>query len=266
MKRIFINTILVVLSPSLAYSQSQSEDVPAKNTPSSARHVLVRMKPLFSPRAASALTREDENPKQADAADEPRSGFGFLAGYRFIDIADHTFRHDTHVDDGFLPRANQPGSAGTTELKTTHWALFGTGYLQKFSAVSLTFDAGLLVGINTEPRPGHSSFRKKNENDSRPDAQGAFIYSKPTYGLYSAVGFTYDVKKISLGAEGQLSVVSIESGWDRWGEDQAQSSVTQTVPSVGPKIGFLLDSKVRLEGSVQIGRSVHFGIALRCTF
>jgi hypothetical protein len=144
--------------------------------------------------------------------------------------------------------------------------LLGGGYLKKMSSTSFTFDAGLLLPIYSIQRPGHSSHRKKNENDSRPDAQGAFIYSKPTYGFHSAAGFTYDLKKVSFGAEGQLSVVSIESGWDRFSEDEKQSSETRTIPSIGPKLGLSLGPGVRLEGSVQFGHSVSFGTSLRYVF
>jgi len=241
-KRVFILSIVSLCLSAIAYSQEKPDDESARD---------------------SSIQRWSTSD---DETTTKKSGFGFLVGYTFIDIDDHTFHHDTHPDDAFLPRANQPGSAGTTILKSTNWALAGVGYQRQLSRWSLTFDSGLLIGIDTDRRPGHSDHRKKNENDSRPDEQGAFIYSKPTLGLRTAVGFTYDFNKVSFGVAGQLSVVRIESGWDRFGEDAKQGSDTQTVPTIGPKIGVWFGPRTRIEGSVQIGRAVSFAVALRHAF
>ena len=258
-KRVFIISIVSLSLSAIAYAQESPEDEGARNST-----IQRWSNPAWTRRNFS----ESHSLKsfQDDEATRKKSGFGFLVGYTFIDIDDHTFHHDTHPDDAFLPRASEPGSAGTTILKTTHWALAGAGYQRQLSRWSLTFDSGLLIGIDTDRRPGHSDHRKKNENDSRPDAQGAFIYSKPTLGLRNAVGFTYNFKEISFGLAGQLSVVRIESGWDRFGEDQKQSSDTQTIPTIGPKIGVWLGLRTRVEGSVQIGRAVSFAVALRHAF
>jgi hypothetical protein len=257
-KRVFVLGIVLLSISANAYSQKDREDETLVNST------------IQQPRSELVNRRSSEGHSlklfQDDEATRKKGGFGFLVGYTFIDIDDHTFHHDTHPDDAFLPRASEPGSAGTTILKSTHWALAGAGYQRQFSRWSLTFDSGLLIGIDTDRRPGHSDHRKKNENDSRPDEQGAFIYSKPTLGLRNAVGFTYDFKDISFGLAGQLSVVRIESGWDRFGEDQKQSSNTQTIPTVGPKIGVWLGPRTRVEGSVQIGRAVSFVVALRHAF
>ena len=260
MKQLLLSTFWLVLLPSLGNSQSLF----ARQSLLTGTHLnQVRVAPTTAPHAKTA---QDYQSVVGTNVDESKSGFSILVGYKLIDIDDYLFRHSTHPDDSFLQRAAQPGSAGTTVLKNTNWALFGAGYLQKISASVLTFDVGLLVGIAPALRPGHSDSRKKNENDSRPDAQGAFIYSKPTYGLHGAVGFAYDVKRVSLGVEGQVSVVKLESGWDRFSDDEKEATATQTIPTIGPKFGVLLHAQTRLEGIVQIGRSVHFGVTLRHTF
>jgi hypothetical protein len=258
-KRAFILSVVSLSLPTIAYPQDEPDDKGSRTSVIQRWSNAAWTRRNFSDSPSPKLFQDDE-------ASTKKSGFGFVVGYTFIDIDDHTFHHNTHPDDAFLPRANEPGSAGTTILKTTHWALVGAGYQQKLSRWSLTFDSGLLVGIDPDRRPGHSDHRKKNENDSRPDAQAAFIYSKPTLGLRNAVGFTYDFKEVSFGLAGQLSVVKIESGWDRFGEDQKESSDTQTIPTIGPKVGVWLGPRARVEGSVQIGRAVSFAVALRFAF
>src|SRR5689334_7152928 len=257
--RVFILSIVFLSLSAIAYPQEDRGNDGARNAMIQRWSNAVWTRQNLSETYALKLSPDDE-------ATEKKSGFGLLVGYTFIDIDDHTFHHNTHPDDDFLPRANEPGSAGTSILKTTHWALAGAGYQRQLSRWSLTFDSGLLIGIETDRRPGHSDHRKKNENDSRPDAQGAFIYSKPTLGLRNAVGFTYEFKDISFGLAGQLSIVRIESGWDRFGKDEKESSDTQTIPTIGPKIGFWLGPRTRVEGSVQIGRAVSFAVALRHAF
>lgn len=258
-KSILILSIVSLNLSAIGYSQERPDDESARSSSIQRWSKSDWTRRSLSESRSLKLLQDDETNRK-------KSGFGFLVGYTFIDIYDHTFHHDTHPDDAFLPRASELGSAGTTILKSTNWALVGVGYQRQLSRWSLTFDSGLLIGIDTDRRPGHSDHRKKNENDFRPDEQGAFIYSKPTLGLRNAVGFTYDLNEISFGVAGQLSVVRIESGWDRFGEDEKQSSDTQTIPTIGPTIGAWLGPRTRIEGSVQIGRAVSFAVALRHAF
>lgn len=184
------------------------------------------------------------------AAESPSSpSWRLLAGYKGLEL-DYTYRHDTHPDDGFLPSAGIPGSAGTTRLDgRADFLLLGIGYqIPVARSLWLNLDAGGLIG---SARDEH-----KNANDSRPDANGAFVYSAAKWGWLAAAGLTYRVtERFYAGAEAQLAGVSIESGWDRYSNDERKRSSMEVYPSVGPKLGYAFSDHFAIEGSAQLGRT-----------
>lgn len=172
----------------------------------------------------------------------------FMVGYRFINL-DYTFNHDTHQDDSFLTGAIDSGSAGTTNLGNIHWAFLGGRYQTKKADLILNFDFGVLLGGERD--------RRKNVNDTRPDANAAFIYSEAHVGVLAAFGLSYDMNPLTLGAEAQVTGVFIESGWDRWGSDDKQDSMFEVMPTIGPKIGYQLSENIGLEATIQFGKSTN---------
>lgn len=185
------------------------------------------------------------------AAAEPPSGAAWriLAGYKGLELG-YEYNHDTHPDDAFLPGAAEPGSAGTTKLDgRVDMLLFGVGYQAPVTdRLWLNLDVGGLVGTTRDEH--------KNANDSRPDANGAFVYSEAKWGWLAAAGLTYRVtERFYAGAEAQLTGVWIESGWDRFGKDESTDTTMELYPSIGPKLGYAFGDQLSIEGSVQFGRA-----------
>ncbi len=186
-------------------------------------------------------------------AQAPEGGFRALLGYKSLNLDDHRFSHDTHPDDSFLPNSGVPGSAGTTDVGgMLHFAALGVGHQARLSdSLSLTFDVGGLIGGDRD--------RHQNVNDTRPVANGAFVYSEARFGLFTAAGVSYYIKQFYVGAEAQLAGVFIDSGWDRFGEDESERTEFDLLSSAGPKIGYSLTENFSVEGTVQFGHAVTFG-------
>src|SRR4051794_15453617 len=106
-KRVFILSIVSLSLSAIAYSQESPDDESARRSSTRRWSNSAWTRRDFSESHSLKLRPDDETTRK-------KSGFGFLVGYTFIDIDDHTFHHDTHPDDAFLPRASEPGSAGTT--------------------------------------------------------------------------------------------------------------------------------------------------------
>ena len=190
---------------------------------------------------------------------EPPHGFHAFIGYRQVDVGEYHFVHDTHPDDSFLPAANKPGSAGTTKLGTLHFISFGAGYDRTVGRHwSVNLDVGGLGGPNRDEH--------QNDNDYRDPAMGAFVFSKANWGIFAAVGVNYHIQRLYLGAEAQVGGVWLQSGWDRYNEDETEHVEFRSFASGGPKIGVRLSEAISLEATAQFGRSARFGLSLKRTF
>lgn len=183
-------------------------------------------------------------PASLAVAETSSSGFQLEVGYKRV-VIDHGFAHDTHPDDSFLPGADTPGSAGTTRLGTADYVSFGFRYQQLFTkSLYLNVDLGGLFGQNRDER--------QNDNDSRPESSGSFVYSNSEWGAYSAFGLSYYlVENLYAGAECQIAGVLVSDGWDRWGKDERQDAEVIFLSSLGPKIGYVLNQSLGLEGTLQ---------------
>ena len=175
-------------------------------------------------------------------------------GYKSIPV-DFSFTHDTHPDDHFLPNANVRGSAGTTRFNEPQdFFALGVGYNFPISESSLlTTEGGVLLGSGSD--------RRQNANDSRPPEEGAFIYSEAALGLFGTVGIQKHLGNFYFGLDAQLALVSIESGWERFGRQDSQDHQTEWIPSVGPKVGFRL-GVFSVQADLQVGEEVGFGIKM----
>ena len=189
--------------------------------------------------------------------------FGCVIGYKALALPKVTFQHDTKLpDDYFLPRSNVPGSAGTTTIGGGISSYFALGLrCQKPVANSfmLNADLGMLVGGQRDEH--------KNDNDSRPDANGSFVYSESRWGGFGELGLSYYiVNDFYIGVEAELVGIYQSNGWYRWGSDESEHSGIEWYPSIGPKIGLKTLENCRLEGSVQFGKVQAFSITLAVMF
>jgi hypothetical protein len=190
-------------------------------------------------------------PSRAQDAEE---GFRALLGYKSLKLSDHEFSHNTHPDDSFLSNANVPGSAGATDVGgRLHFAEFGVGYqFHLWDNFALTLDAAGLIG---GARDGRQSI-----NDSRTPDTATQIYSEARWGTYGAASLVYYFHHFYFGAEAELTGVLIENGWNRFGDDEAQHTTFDLQPSGGPKIGYSFTRDISVEGTVQFGRYLGFGV------
>lgn len=204
-----------------------------------------------------------------DAVPTTAAGFSLAFGYKLIDIGAQTYSHDTHPNDSFLPNANVPGSAGTTSLDgRISMAAIGARYTQPVSGpFYATFEVGLLVSYDVVD--------EKNANDTRPDSDASFIYSRAALGAYASAGLAYKFGRFSLGATAQVAAVEIENGWDRpgryysnsWIDDfQVDYYTTEYAWSVGPTFGYQFDDQLALEATVSFGDRVTGGLMLVWSF
>ena len=180
-----------------------------------------------------------------------------LVGYKHISLNEH-FNHNTHPNDSFLPNANQSGSAGTTRIQGTSWLFLGARYLREDENTALNIDLGGLLGRNKN--------KTKNANDSRPDSTASFIYSKAEMGISGAVGYSWKKGRFKWGAEAQLSAIYIESGWDRFDNQEKEKSKIKLVPTIGPKVGITLWDDNLWEFTVQGGEAFSAGTNVQFRF
>jgi hypothetical protein len=179
----------------------------------------------------------------------------FSIGYKSLSIDDQRFVHDTHPDDAFLPDSQVLGSAGATDVSgRLHFVSIGSGYEENVTdRFLLTFDFGGLIGGTRDDR--------QNANDARPAATGASVYSEARWGMFAALGLHYDIKYFRVGVEAQVAGVFVDSGWDRFGDDERVHRKFETVPSAGPVIGYSFPGGYsRIEATVQIGHSIDYGV------
>lgn len=186
-------------------------------------------------------------------AEEIDDGFRFLIGYKSMNFSEQSYSHDTHRDDWFLPDSGVPGSAGKTKVDGGNFLAIGLGYQYKVSnPLLLTFDLGVLVGNEDDKR--------KNANDPRPNSEASFVYSEINWGMFATAEIQYNFDSFYVGMAGQLGVAFIESGWDRYGSENRQDTKLKWVPSGGPSIGYWITKNLAVEGTIQFGQSVDFGI------
>ena len=215
-------------------------------------------------------------------AQAPEDPWKIFAGYKYLYFDKITFIHDTHPGDRFLPNAEVPGSAGTTELQgALHFATVGVGYQPRISErISLSFDLGVLIGGGDQD-DDKSGLRDEriNANEVRPDDghyRPSFIYSKVVnVGGIVSVDMLYHIKGLYLGAEAQLAGVWSNYGWYRYYyhystddndrfyhyDEQVKKRNFHPIPSPGLKVGYRY-SDFYLEGAVQFGRTTTFGIQI----
>jgi hypothetical protein len=191
---------------------------------------------------------------------QPESGLTLAAGYRSVDVGEQKFVHDTHHDDWFLPAAGVPGAAGKTEVGgLLHFGTLGVGYDMRLGrSWSAGFEIGALLGGERDEH--------QNDNDHRPPAQGAFVYSEARVGIFAAAGLSYHLKRWSLGAEATLAGVFVDHGWDRFDSDESEAMDFVLAPSCGPKLGYAMGHNWRAEVTVQFGRSVTAAVLLSYRF
>lgn len=193
-------------------------------------------------------------------AQAPDNGLELKFGYKSAVVEGTTFSHDTHPDDSFLPNSNVPGSAGTTSLDDgmLHFGTLGLGYHAPLmnERLSWNVDVGGMLGGDSD--------RRKNANDSRPDGNAAFVYSQARWGIYTEAGLAYHVKRFYFGANAQLVGIFVSSGWDRFGRQESEHVNLKLTPSAGPKVGYYFDEDrdIGVEGTVQLGEDVTFGVQL----
>jgi len=184
----------------------------------------------------------------------PNGGIRVALGYRSVHLDAHEYSHDTHPGDSFLPNANVPGSAGTTEVGgSLHFFTLSAGYQSPFREKwLLASDVGIMGGGE---RDCH-----QNSNDDRPASSGAFVYSQARFGLFAATGLSYRLARFRLGIEGQLAGVFVDSGWYRYANDDSEHTEFVLVPSMGPQFVYRCGEMFNVEATVQVGDSVAFGV------
>jgi hypothetical protein len=197
------------------------------------------------------------SPVFAQSQKDQENKFGLEIGWKYFNIQ-HDFSHNTHSGDSFLQKASVPGSAGTTTISGANFLAIGLGYESPlFRSFTFQLGVGGLVGSNRD--------RKQNANDSRPTANGSFIYSEADYGIYASAALPYHIQAFYIGPEVQLALIKIDSGWDRFGSDESASSSWEAYPSVGGKLGFSIQN-FRLEGAAHYGRCFDTGVNLKYMF
>ncbi len=189
--------------------------------------------------------------------------FGCVIGYKALSLPKVTFKHNTKLpDDYFLSRSDVPGSAGTTTIGGGISSYFAVGLRYQVPIAKdfmLNADLGMLAGGQRDEH--------KNDNDSRPDANGSFVYSESRWGGFGELGLTYYIfKDFYVGAEAQIAGIYQSNGWSRFGSDESEQSSIEWYPSIGPKIGLKTLENCRLEGSVQFGKVQAFSITLAIMF
>lgn len=184
---------------------------------------------------------------QVNAYDsQPNGRFGVSVGFMHLAGFDESYLHDTHPSDYFLPGAGNPGSAGETEINNLDFITLGAYWEQSFFKDWLVrIEAGALIGANRDD--------KKNVNDPRPDANGAFIYSDAKWGIYGSASLTYQMGDFYLGGQVCLNNVFVSHGYDRWGRDESVKDSNVFLPTFGPVIGY------RISESTAIHLGGHFG-------
>jgi hypothetical protein len=107
---------------------------------------------------------------------------------------------------------------------------------------------------------GGARSSQQSANDLRASDTATQIYSEARWGTYGAVGLVYYFHHFYFGAEAELTCIFIQSGWNRFGDDEIQHTTFDLLPSGGPKIGYSFTHDISVEGTVQFGHSLGFGV------
>jgi hypothetical protein len=193
-----------------------------------------------------------------------QSGFGLSVGAKAFSLKNSSFSHNTHPDDAFLPNSNIPGSAGTTRLGgETYYATLGVNFAHPLPAISKSLSWRVEVGGLV----GGQEDRHKNANDSRPDANAAFVYSDSTWGLYGSAGLVYHIgSHFYLGGDGEYNGVFISSGWDRFSSKESVKTDLVSIFTGGPVIGYDINKNFGVEAGAQLGNSKMFLFKIKYKF
>ena len=186
---------------------------------------------------------------------EPQGGVHL--GYFYAKGKPYAYSHNTHPGDTFLPNASTPGSAGKTEIDggLNFLEIGFDGYLPV--ANDWAFNAGF-SGLFGGVREAH-----QNDNDPRPPASSASVYSQVQYGATGSIGFGYYSEYFDIGIEGRETMLYYESGWDRFGRDGRAYREFRWTPSYGPKIGigpvknFRIESGLYFSNEGFVGANAH---------
>jgi hypothetical protein len=219
--------------------------------------VSVAGPPVAAAQELSRLVLEDVQGGSTDM-DSPAwkaalpKGVAFFTGYKSA-LVKQSFAHDTHPDDGFLPNADVPGSAGTTSLNRAQYLELGLRY-EMPAAGRWSFDvnvAGLLAYTSGHgaDASGWNLDDSQNANDSRSPDNAAFVYTNSPYGFDVALGATCGLSRVLyLGAVADLAGLVAENGWDRFSSFQVQSRKLMLVPAGGPRLGLRFTRDIGIEG------------------
>ena len=175
------------------------------------------------------------------SAKNPNEGFGLDIGYMAVNL-DSSFSHQTHQDDSFMG-----GDAGSTDIGLAHYFALGGSYRVPIAnKTAINLGLGGLVGLTRDEH--------QNDNDSRPADNGSFVYSSSPWGVYGILGVEYAfADDWYAGIEGQIVGAYVDHGWDRWGSDESASSEFLWVPTIGPKLGYMIADGYAIEATVQAG-------------
>ncbi len=173
-------------------------------------------------------------------------------GYSAISDAGLSCVHNTHPNDYFLPNAGVAGSAGKTDIskKFLSFGALGVRCQQEFvKDVAWNFEIGGLFGYNKD--------RKQNINDSRPAANGAFIYTEADFGMYMNIGCSlYLTQNLYIGVDGKLTGIYADSGWDRFGSEESAKTKMIWLPAICPKAGWRFGDSCSMEFTAILGKTM----------
>jgi len=140
----------------------------------------------------------------------------------------YAYQHTTHPDDFFLS-----GSPGTTRVKNVF--MFGMG--AEFSGeLSHTEPYARISVLAAFGRDEH-----KNDNDPRPIGSHSAVYSQafPVAPQISAGARIYPLKdKFYIAPELSATLISMESGWNRFDEDEHANRASKVFVNGGIKLGY----------------------------
>ena len=173
---------------------------------------------------------------------------------------DESFDHDTHPDDqSFLQ-----GRAGETSLGNPLAVALQYTYIvtEKKDGLYASLNGGVLLIGNAEEK-------RKNDNDSRSLGSHSEIYSRiePTIG--PLVGFDLGWKfsgKFYVGASLDASWISIEHGWNRYGEYQSEKDEWKAYVSAGPEFRYYFNESVSVSAGFNFGNASYGKLGLVLEF
>ena len=167
------------------------------------------------------------------------------------------FQHTTHPDDSFLI-----GSPGTTQVDSASALFFDIEGSKRSGAFEPYFGAGLDLYVSKKDM-------HQNDNDPRPAANGAFVYSKVApFGAHVNAGVRiFPVKTSGFFLDAALSgaTFGVESGWDRYSKEQVERKTNSTLGLFGGGIGWK-DEGMTIVGKYQRATNKASVVTLSCGY